>query len=270
MKTGAQLYSVRTDLEQDFFGTLKRVKEMGYDGVEFAGLYGKDSAEINRYCNELGLEPISAHVPFVEMLNNLEKVMSDYEAIGCKYIAIPYLNPEHRPGQPGFNVVLENAEKIGRCAKQHGMQLLYHNHNFEFEKINGEYALDILYQSVPAEFLQTEIDTCWVNVAEEDPAAYVRKYTGRSPVVHLKDFYKKGHVTGNVFKLIGSDEEEQCTKDFEFRPLGCGMQDVQGLLDASKGAGAEWVIVEQDENTMGLSRMESIQKSIDYLKTLKY
>ena len=70
-KIGLQLYSVREDMQKDFEGTLKKVKEMGYDGVEFAGLYGKTAAEVKAICKEVGLVPISAHIPFVDMIKNL-------------------------------------------------------------------------------------------------------------------------------------------------------------------------------------------------------
>ena len=83
------------------------------------------------------------------------------------------------------------------------MQLCYHNHDFEFVKLNGEYALDILYKEVPADILETEVDTCWVKVAGEDPGAYLRKYTGRAHIVHLKDF--SGEKSEHMYALIGID-----------------------------------------------------------------
>ena len=92
-----QVYSVRDDMEADFFGTLKKVKAMGYDGVEFAGLYGHTPKEVRGWCEELSLVPVSAHVPFTDMVENPD-LLADYAAIGCKYVAIPYLTPEYRPG----------------------------------------------------------------------------------------------------------------------------------------------------------------------------
>ena len=148
--------------------------------------------------------------------------------------------------------------------------MLYHNHDFEFEKIDGKYALDVLYETVPAEYLQTELDTCWVNVGGEDPAGYIKKYSGRSPVVHLKDFV--GGKSDNMYELIGieSEKKESDAQAFEFRPVGSGRQDFPGILAASEAAGAQWVVVEQDSPSMGLSPMESIEKSRNYLRTLGY
>ena len=109
------------------------------------------------------------------MMTDPEKVLGDYAAIGCAYIAIPYAEEAYRPGGEKFEEMVENAKMLGRIAKEKGMVLLYHNHDFEFQKIDGEYGLDILYKRVPADLLQTELDTCWVNVGGEEPAAYIEK-----------------------------------------------------------------------------------------------
>lgn len=265
-----QLYSVRDDLEQDFEGTLKKVKELGYDGVEFAGLYGKSAAEVKALCEKYGLNPISAHVPFVDMMADPEKVLGEYAEIGCRYVAIPYLTEEYRPGTEGFQKTIDGARLLGEKAKQLGMQLLYHNHDFEFTKLDGKYALDILYDTVPADLLQTELDTCWVNVAGENPSAYLRKYAGRAPVVHLKDFYLSGKKPDKMYELIGieSEEKEEEKSTFEFRPLGKGLQDFEEILKASEEAGAQWVVVEQDSPSMGKTPMECAEISIQYLKGL--
>ena len=264
-----QVYSIREDASADLYATLKKIKEMGYDGVEFAGLYGNAPATIKAWCNELGLVPISAHVPFVDMLKDPMGVLSQYAEIGCKYVVVPYLIPEHRPEHANFAYVVEYIAILGKAAKKLGMTLLYHNHEFEFLKIEGKYALDHLYDTVPAELLQTELDTCWVNVGGEDPASYVRKYTGRAPIVHLKDF--AGEKSGDMYELIGIEKKApQRPSNFEFRPVGKGCQNFPAILDAAKAAGAEWVVVEQDAPSMGLSPLECAKESIDYLKSFEW
>lgn len=262
-----QLYSVRANMAEDFEGTLKKVKEMGYDGVEFAGLYGTSAADVKRMCEEIGLIPVSAHVPFTDMMAN-PSILETYAEIGCRYVVIPYLNDEYRPGKEKFQEVIEGAKHLGKKAKDLGLQLAYHNHDFEFTKINGEYALDILYKEVPAELLQTQLDTCWVNVGGEDPVAYIRKYNGRAEMVHLKDFV--GKQSENMYALIGIDEDEEKNTGgkFEFRPLGKGVQDFPAILCAAKDAGTKWVIVEQDSPSLGLDALACAKVSMDYLKTL--
>jgi len=265
-----QLYSVRDILAEDFVGTLKAVKEMGYDGVEFAGLYGHAPEEIKALLAEIGLVAVSAHVPYAELTADTENTLKAYKEIGCKYVAVPYMTEEYRPGFPKFREAIENIRAIAEVAKSLGITLLYHNHDFEFAKVDGEYGLDIMYSEIPADLLQTELDTCWVNVAGEDPASYVLKYSGRAPVVHLKDFV--GERSNNMYKLIGLKEEKKAEDEnkFEFRPVGYGKQDFPKIIDAAVEAGAEWLVVEQDEPSMGKTRMECAEMGRAYLKTIGY
>lgn len=269
LPVAVQVYSVRDNAKENLRATLEQIKAIGYDGVEFAGLYGNSPEEIKAMCEEIGLIPISAHVPYVDMAKDPEGVLSQYATIGCRFVAVPYLTEEYRPGHEKFAEVIENVKIIGAAAKKLGIQLLYHNHDFEFLKLDGKYALDILYDEVPADLLQTELDVCWVNVGGEVPADYIRKYSGRSPVVHLKDFV--GQKSANMYELIGIEKKaEAAVTAFEFRPVGSGVNDFPAILAAAEEAGAQWVVVEQDKATMGLTPMESITKSREYLKTIGY
>lgn len=268
LPVGVQLYSIRDSVEADMHAALAKVKELGYDGVEFAGLYGNKPADIRAWCAELGLNPISAHVPLDDMLADTEGTLAAYKEIGVQFVVVPYVTEERRPGAAKFDETIAEIARIGKIAADMGLTLLYHNHDFEFKKVDGEYGLDILYKKVPAAYLQTELDTCWVNVGGENPADFVRKYTGRAPVVHLKDFHMSGKLPKHLYALIGLDEDkkEDEPSTFEFRPFGSGMQDISAILTASVDAGAKWVIVEQDEPSMGLSRMECIEKSRENLR----
>ena len=264
-----QLYSVRDDMAADFEGTLKKIKALGYDGVEFAGLFGRKPEYIRELLKEIGLEPVSAHVSYNEMMSDIEGVMSAYETIGVKYIAIPYMTEEFRPNAPKFDEAIEGMKLLGKAANAHRLTLLYHNHDFEFVKIGDEYGIDVMYERVPADLLKTELDTCWVNVAGENPAAFVLKYSGRAPVVHLKDFYMPAKKPEKMYALIGIDDGEAEQKDeadsFGFRPVGYGAQDIPAIIAASEKAGAKWLVVEQDDPSMGKTPMECAQMSIEYL-----
>lgn len=265
-----QLYSVRNDLKEDFRGTLEKVKAMGYDGVEFAGLFDHSAEEVKKMCAEIGLVPISAHMGYSDMAADPDAAFATYSEIGARFIAIAGVSEEYRPGREKFSESLENMKALGAKAKKYGLQLLYHNHDFEFTKMDGVYGLDILYATVPADLLQSELDTCWVSVGGENPADYLRKYAGRAPVVHLKDYW--GEKTENMYELIGykNAAAPKRPEGFEFRPVGSGKQDIPAILAAAKEAGAGWVIVEQDKPSMGLTAMESIEKSIRYLKSINW
>ena len=266
-----QLYTVRDDMGADFLGTLSKVAELGYDGVEFAGLFGYEPAQIKHWCDSLGLVPISAHVPLADMLADVDKVIADYKAVGCEYIVVPYVTEERRPGGELFLQMVEEIRAIGEKAKAAGLVLLYHNHDFEFAKLgNGQPGLDYLYENVPADLLQTELDQCWVKYAGYEPVAYLEKYSGRSPVVHLKDFHKEGEQEGDPYALIGIDEnEKKANTAFEFRPLGKGVQDIPSIIAAAKAAGSKWLVVEQDQPSMGLTPIECAKASMEYLKSIK-
>ena len=154
--------------------------------------------EVRGILDQIGLACVSAHVPLADLLSDLEGTLDQYVTIGCKYVAIPYLEDERRPGTDGFAAVLKAIPVIGKACKARQMTLLYHNHDFEFVRMpDGSYGLDYLYATVPADLLQTELDTCWVNVAGENPVDYIKKYAGRCPVVHFKDFYMEGPKTAN-------------------------------------------------------------------------
>ena len=271
MKIGVQVYSVRDYAEKDFLGTMKEIRKMGYDGVELAGAYGLSAEEIRRDLAEVGLTAISAHVPMIDMYEKPEETFAFYKQLGIPFIAVPYMSSEYRPGTDRFPETIEMIREIAKTAKKNGMQLLYHNHDFEFVKVDGKYGLDVLYDAIPADLLQTELDTCWVKVAGEDPVAYVTKYAGRAPIVHLKDFYKEESATQDeMYELIGIAKKAKQTSAFEFRPVGHGMQRFPGIIDAAEAAGTGWLIVEQDRPSLGLTSMESIDLSRKDLRSLGY
>lgn len=271
LPVAVQLYSVRGDMEADFKGTLQKIKALGFDGVEFAGLFGNEPAQVNAWCKEIGLNPISAHVPLADMLADIDKVIADYKAVGCEYIVVPYVTEERRPGGELFLQMVEEIRSIGEKCKAAGLTLLYHNHDFEFKKLeSGEHGLDYLYSNIPADLLQTELDQCWVHYSGLNPVDYLKKYTNRSPVVHLKNYHIEGEMEGDPYALIGLNEgEEKKSSAFEFRPLGHGVVDIAAIVEAATNeVGSKWLVVEQDNPSMDKTPMECVAMSVEYLKSI--
>lgn len=270
LPVGLQLYSIRDVLENasvNFKAVLQQLHAFGYSGVEFAGTYGLSPEFIRDTLAEVGLVPLGAHVPLDEMMKDAQKVARDYATIGCQYVVVPYLPEEYRPLAPGYATVLTEIKRIGQIMRDHGMTLLYHNHDFEFVLLpDGTYGLDDIYKQIPATLLMAELDTCWIKVAGENPAAYVSKYAGRCPIIHLKDFIKEG-APKRLYKLIGiaDREPEEKTGLFEFRAVGFGQQIWRPILEASANAGSSWVVVEQDEH-YDVPSMECVRVSREYLK----
>lgn len=273
LPVGIQVYGLRDLLEntpENFKSVMQQVKDLGYDGVELAGLYGLEPEFVKKTLAEVGLTPISAHVAFDEMMNDIDKVIADYSAIGVKYLVMPYMAEEYRPANPeGFKKFLPLLNEVGEKIHKAGMTFLYHNHDFEFVKLeNGKWGYDEMFDSIPTENLQSELDTCWCDVATGEAPEFVKKYTNRIPVVHLKDYIKKGEVK-NMYKLIGIEEEESegDTGYFGFRPVGFGQMIWEPVLEAAIEANANWVIVEQDEH-YELEPLECARRSREYLKIL--
>jgi len=258
-----QVYSVREDAERDFEGTMRKIKAMGYDGVELAGTYGKTAVECRKITDEVGLTFISAHVR-LELLED-PAILDDYCAAGLKFVAVPWLQAPTTEEE--VNGYIARIRAVAEKCKAKGMQLLYHNHDFEFKKINDKYILDTFYDTIPADLLQTELDVCWVNVGGEDPSAYLRKYAGRAPILHMKDF--AGRKSENMYALIGSDaKKEDSTGEFQFRPVGMGLQNIPSILDAAVDADVQWLVVEQDRPSLDKTPLECAELSVKYLKSL--
>ncbi|MBQ6551699.1 MAG: sugar phosphate isomerase/epimerase [Lachnospiraceae bacterium] len=273
LPVAVQVYGLRDLLQETperFEEVMKAVKEIGYDGVELAGLYGLDPAYIREVLDRVGLVPISAHVPFNELWENLDKAIEDYKTLGVTYMVMPHIPEQFRPANPeGFIDFLGKLPEMGKKIKAAGMEFLYHNHDFEFVRLpEGDYGYDRMFEIVPADLLAPEIDTCWCNVATGMAAEYVKKYSGRLPVVHLKDYIKSGS-TANMYELIGVKPGE-VRKDegfFEFRPVGFGQMIWEPILENAIAAGSKWVVVEQDRH-YDLSPLECARRSREYLKIL--
>ncbi|MCL2277634.1 MAG: sugar phosphate isomerase/epimerase [Treponema sp.] len=266
-----QLYNVRDELKNDFNGTLKEVAAAGYKYVELAlaKSFGKTSEQFKESLDKAGLTAVSAHVPYRDMIKDPENEIDFHIAIGCKFIVIPFLNADDRSSGANYEDVKKGIAKLGEIVNKKGAVLLYHNHEFEYEDYKGKYALDDLFDSVPANLLQTQIDTCWAKIGGVDPAEYILKYTGRSPVVHLKDF---GSADGGTVKaeydLIGEAKKARAAGAFPFRAVGYGVQDIPGIIKAAEKAGASWLVVEQDMPTPGKTPVECAKDSLDYLKKI--
>lgn len=248
---------------------------MGYEGVEFYGeYYGNSVVQVKRWCTELGLIPFSNHVPFQEMIDDIDKVIADNTILGVQYIVFPYMDEASRPGidPEQFAKTVEKLGEIGQKVKEAGFQLLYHNHDFEFVTLpDGKIGYDEIFCNNAPENLQNEPDVCWIDYAGYDPAEYIRKYSGRTPVVHLKDYYLEGTLNSAPYALIGIATDNSMKDEngwFEYRPSGQGQVDLIEVIKASAESNAQWLVVEQDEPNGENTRLECMAQSAEYLKSL--
>ncbi len=269
LRLGLQLYSVRDDAQADLKKTLLAVAGMGYDGVELAGLYGHEPEQVRNMARDAGLTVISAHVGLdVFREQGIRETVSAYRGIGVRYLAIPYLALQDRPNAPTFAQTKADIVSIAAECQKQGISLLYHNHDFEFARLpDGRSFLEALYDCAPQEQLQTELDTCWAHIVGQDPAAILRRYAGRAPLVHLKDY--RGDRPKSHYEELGIPHTpDPHAPPLEFQAVGYGAQDIPSVITAAKDAGSEWVIVEQDNPASGMTAMESARLSAEYVRSL--
>jgi sugar phosphate isomerase/epimerase len=245
---------IRSELEKDYWGTLKKVSELGYKGIE-GGLPPGAAGSVMDYrqkLGSLGLRTV-AYGSNVDLLNSkFYEIVGTVKALDCKYVVIYYGPCQSK------EKVLQDAKtynEIGKKLHTEGIQLCYHNHCQEFAKFDGKYGLDILFENTDPRYLAAQIDVAWVTIGGEDPVKFILKYKGRCPLIHLKDFSK--NIVTNVLndsRLKGIWTE-----------IGTGVVDFKSVLSAAQKAGVEWGSVEQDQ-LRDLPPMESIKVSIQNLK----
>jgi len=247
MGIGLQLYTLREETAQDFAGTLRKVAELGYEGVEFAGYGGLTADEMKALLEETGLRAIGSHVGMDRLKADLQGEIDYLKVIGGKYMTCPWIAVEERGTTEIWEQHIAFLKEAGEKAREQGLIFGYHNHDFEFHlQLNNEFVFDAIYTAATPEQLQVEMDVCWVQYAGQDPLAYIAKYAGRLPLLHLKDFSK-------------GEQGEMIT-----RQLGLGEVNLNQVIAAASDAGVEWLIVEQDN--CQIAPLESISNSLNWVK----
>ena len=252
---GLALYTVRDDMSKNAVETLKAVADAGYAYVEAAGyndgkFYGMEPKNFKKTLKEVGLEPVSTHQGF-ESMDNIDQMIADVKAAGFKYFVIPVPPMGHFKSEDGKMSMSEELEfltnvlnTVGKKCKAAGLELLYHNHDFEFVK-NGKGIVPIEYflENTDPGTVNFEMDLYWVTRAGADPLAYFQKYPGRFKLWHVKDMDEEG----------------------KFAPVGTGTIDFSRILSEKDKSGMIYYFVEQDR-TWDKKPLEVIKTSHEGLK----
>jgi len=213
-----QLYTVRDHMAQDQLGTLETISAIGYEGVEIG--YNSSEAFLSK-CAELSLEITAMHAGLDALQNDLDGVIDYAKKIGNEFIVLSWISSELRRNAADWKGIGQTLAGIGAKLRQSELRLLYHNHDFEFQRFDGEYALDILFRYAPEDVLGAELDTYWVQKGGANPVEYIERYASRLPLLHVKDMTPEG----------------------DFAEIGQGILNWPGIFEAAEKAGVSVYVV---------------------------
>lgn len=238
---GLQLYTVRANIEKDLVLTLKEVNKIGYKYIELANyangkFYGLSPEEFKKIVDDIGLEILSSHTQ-VEgkgiTLDNAKLMAESHAKVGSKYCVQPWINAEDR-NIASYHKMVADWNKVGEIMKEHGIKFGYHNHNFEFNTLDGIVPyFDIYMKEMDKDLVTMEIDLFWAAKAGIDVVDMFNKYPGRFELFHLKDGYT---TEAPFYEPVSVD----------MAPVGTGLVNFKEILAAKDIAGMKYMIVEQD------------------------
>ena len=247
MKLGAQLFTVRNQMTtpEEIRAGLEKIAKIGYSCVQVSGIGKIDPKELKEICDGLGLEIAITHTAPDRILGDTEGVIAEHNILDCNYVGLGSMPKNYRAAN-GTDDFFANFKRAIREIVASGKIFTYHNHAFEFEKINGEYMLDKLLSKFTPQEMMVTLDCYWVNYGGADVCDTIDRLAGRIDCVHLKDYGIKG-------------------KDILMLPVGEGNMNYPKIIEHLKAAGVKYALVEQD-NCNGRDPFECLESSYNYLK----
>ncbi len=247
---GIQLYSVRDVIPNDPKGVLKSLAGYGYTQIEgyegSKGLWwGMTHKEFKSYIDSIGLNMVSTHCAWT---TDFERKAAEAAENGLKYLICPHLGAQK--SMDDYKRFADGFNKAGETCKKNGLRFAYHNHDYSFELLNGEFPQDVMMKIADPALVDFELDMYWVVTAGQDIEAWLKKYPGRFKLCHVKD------------RMANTKEKgASCT-------LGTGIIDYNKILKTAKTQGMEYFIVEQEKYD-GTTPMEAAKKDAKYLRRVK-
>jgi len=278
-KIGVQAMMLKDSFaEIGAFETLRKVSAIGYNAVEISQIpmTAENVAELDRSRSELGMDIAALSVametpkgrPGDSLQDHFDKIVDDAKRLDSKLLRIGMLP---FPAMKSIGAVIDFAKQANDYAErlqEQGLGLYYHNHHIEFAKFDGKFMLDIIAENSPA--MGMEIDVHWVQRGGLDPVRTLEKYAGRTAMVHLKD-YRIGQLPQSAFGLLDSGDVMGFMAEFknvvQFAEVGEGNLDFPSIIPAAQAAGAEYMLVEQDE-LYGRTVWDALQTSHDNLEAM--
>ncbi len=260
---GLQLYTIRDAMATDVPGSLKQVSDAGYKYVELANyadgkFYGYEPSEFLKMVNDLGMEILSSHTQVEAAgvtLDNAKKMAEDHARLGVKYCIQPWVVEEARKTIDSYKKMVADWNIVGGIMKEHGIMFGYHNHNFEFDTVEGKIPyFDVMLAELDKDLVTMEIDIFWASKAGQNLVDIFNRYPGRFQIFHMKDMFTQ---EAPYYTTVGEDD---------FAPVGAGVINFKEILAAKDIAGMKYMIVEQDRSREG-KPFDDIRTSVANLTT---
>jgi sugar phosphate isomerase/epimerase len=256
---GLQLYTVRNEMDKDVKGTLRKIADIGYTFVENAGysngkFYGMTKEDFKSILEDLNLKMISGHIGLGQesgekgLINQFEEVCKDARYVGQKYLGTGGLAADKRKTIDDYKKFAHLLNKGGEMAKQHGLKIFHHNHDFEFVKINGIVPYEILLNETDKNLVTFELDHYWTKKAGVDSIKLMKDHPGRFSLWHIKDM---------------DNTEKQ-----SFTEVGTGIIDYSKIFQEKSISKMEYFFIEQDI-CANYPPLKSIGISFNNLKKLQ-
>lgn len=221
---GLQLYTVRDSMATDVRTTLQAVAGIGYREVEFAGYFGHSPGEIRGMLEELGLTSPSTHVGTDVLRGDVSAVVESAAEIGHRYVTLAWLAADERQSIDDYKYWAERVNVLGEACKSNGMRAAYHNHDFEFQAIDGIVPFDVLMEETESALVDFELDFFWVRKADMEIRSVLSSAPERFTLSHIKDIDDAGNMVN----------------------VGDGTIDFDSILDDAVGASVRHCFVEHD------------------------
>ena len=241
-RVGLMLYSVREESARDFESVLRRVGELGYDGVELFDLHGHEPELVRSWLDEHGLVAAGRHAGLDALEQDLPALAAELEVLGTDRLALAWIDPPDSAASA--QAVVARIAAIAPRAQELGLKFGFHNHWGELEPLDdGATTLDLLC-AIPPDLLWLELDLGWAWEAGADPVELLERLAGRCPRVHVKDLRSRGSR--------------------DYAPVGDGAVGYDRVLPAAVAAGVDWLIVEQDE--IDGPPFDAVERSLEFVR----
>ena len=251
MEIGAQFYTLRNFCKttDDLALTMRKVADIGYTTIQLSATCDFDAQWMKEQLAANGLTCVVTHTDTAKMQADLKKVCDDHKTFGCANIGLGYYNFKNDPLEDAYKQFCETYHPIAEGIKAEGLYFMYHNHNAEFRKLEGKTILDKMAEDFSADELGFILDTFWIQAGGANPAEWIRRYAGRIPVIHLKDFRYAGEIPNCI-----------CA-------IGDGNINFDAVAAAAADSKVEYMLVEQD-NCHGEDPFSALKRSYDYLHAM--